>query len=88
MQTNELYLFAYSFIVPNFVSDTNNLISIIYLQLDIFKYSKWLYISFWPIDGNLSCTISFGQSGPRNNDNEGVQHIALIFRTEAAPSDV
>ena len=43
-------------------------------QLHGFKYNKLLSIFIWPIVKTLTGIIT-DQSGPGNNDNEGVLHI-------------
>ena len=49
--------------------NTNNSICV---QLNNFKYSKWLNSSIWPIDRTLTGTTPLGQSEPESNGNEGV----------------
>ena len=39
-----------------------------------FKYSKWLNISIWLIEGTLTGTTSPGQSETVSSGNEGVLH--------------
>ena len=43
----------------------------LFAELNGFKNKKWLNISIWYIDGNLTDTTILGQSGPGSNDNEG-----------------
>ena len=43
--------------------------------------------SIWPIYKILSSATTLGQSGPRNNVNEGVLHIPQRSRIGALPSD-
>ena len=59
------------------------------IQFNIsFKYSKWLNISIWPINGALTGTTTLDLSGPGSNDNVEVLHIPQSSRTGGAPSDV
>ena len=57
-------------------------------QLNDYMYSKWLDISFWPLDGNQENTTVPGQSGPESNGSEEELHITQSFGTEVSPSDV
>ena len=61
--------------------------SFVCTQLNGFKYSKWLSISIWPINGTLTGTITQGQSGPGNNGNESILCIFQSSGTRASPSD-
>ena len=54
--------------------------SFVCTQLNGFKYSKWLNISIWPIDGTLTDTTAPGQSGFGSNGNEGVLHVSPKFQ--------
>ena len=56
-------------------------------QLNVFMYRKWFQSSIWPIDENLTGTITTGQSGPRSNGNEGELYITQSSRYRASPSD-
>ena len=58
------------------INNSSQHYSFVYTQLNGFKYSKWLNSSFWPIDGTLTDTVTLGQSGPKNNENEGVFHFS------------
>ena len=40
------------------------------MQLNSFKYRKWLDSSIWPILGTLASSTTPGQSGPGSNGNE------------------
>ena len=57
------------------------------IQLNAFKYGKWLNSSIWPIDGILTGTTTPGQSGPESNGNKEVFHIFQISQTGASPSN-
>ena len=43
--------------------------------------------SIQSIVGTLTGTTTLGQSGPENNDDEGVLHISQSSRIEASPLD-
>ena len=58
-----------------------------YTQLNGFKYSKWLNISIWPINGTLTGTTTQDQNWPKSNSNEGVLQILQSPRTVVSPSD-
>ena len=45
------------------------------MQLNGFKYSMWLDIFIWSIDGTLTDTTSDAKSGLKSNGNEWVCHI-------------
>ena len=66
------------------LSNTN---SPIWTQLNGHKYRKWLTISIWPINGNLTGTTNPDQSGPGSNGNEGLLHIPQSSKAGAMPSD-
>ena len=57
------------------------------VQLNSFKYRKWLNSSIWHIVGTLLGTATLGQSGPWSNGNEGVLPIPQSPQTGALPSD-
>ena len=57
------------------------------MQLNCFKYSKWLSSSIWPIVGTLTDTPTLGQSEPGSNGNKGILHIPQNSKTEASSSD-
>ena len=57
-------------------------------KLNSFKCSKWLNISFWPIDRTLTGTSTQGHSGSGSNWNEGVLCISQSSSiTEASTSN-
>ena len=46
------------------------------IQLNGFKFRKWLHISVWSVNETLTGTITPGQSGPGSISNEGVLYIS------------
>ena len=60
---------------------------IVCIQLNGFKYSRWLNSLILPIDGALTGTTTPGQSEPGSNGNKGVLYILESSRVEASPSD-
>ena len=71
------------------LSNTNNSsqhYSFVCTQLNIFKDSKGLHSSIWPIDGTLTAITTPGQCNPANSDNGGILRIQKSSRTGASPA--
>ena len=75
-----IFIICEHFFLVNFIF--LNVPGLIYLHRDDSKDRKWLNVSIWLIDGNLTCTITPGQSWPGSNSNEVLLYIPQTSRME------